>query len=165
MFYKYADREEKDEDDEEPGFLDNPVTAALGTIRQLLDVELDSNTYFEISKDIIEILVFVVKKKMKYCFDDVYDIFAVLMNRGEQIVDFVFPYLYFRTVLDGVFYGNSLQGIECEYLDVVGMAQKSDPAEQETILSILKNLIVKMPRGLLFAYPLPNAPALILCLI
>lgn len=45
------------------------------------------------------------------------------------------------------------------------MASKADPSSLESILSILKNLIVKMPREILFAYPLPSTPDLILCLI
>ena len=88
--------------------------------------------------------------------------FLVLVHKSQQISDFVFPYLLFRKVLDGTSYQTQL---ECEYSNVIGLATQADISYFETVLAILKNLIVKMPREILFAYPLPTTPDLILCLI
>lgn len=103
-----------------------------------------------------------MKKGLKYCYEDIYDIFAVMCYRGDQVSDWVFVYLFFRKVLDGTVYQT---GLQTENWDVINGVEKADPCEQESVLSVLKNLIVKMPREILFSYPLPNHPALILCLV
>lgn len=47
----------------------------------------------------------------------------------------------------------------------IGSAERADSEFQEDLVSILKNLIQKMPNDLLRHYPFPAHPELLLCLI
>lgn len=52
-----------------------------------------------------------------------------------------------------------------EYIGIVSQTEQADTEYAEVIISILKNLIQKMPEPILFRYPYPVNPEILLCLI
>ena len=98
-------------------------------------------------------------------FDAILSLFNSLVYRAPAITDFNYPYVACRKLLEG---DNSLlpcSGLPQELTNELANVQQADSEFHEDLISILKNLIQKMPSDLLRRYPLPRHPQLILCLI
>lgn len=90
-------------------------------------------------------------------FQEILNILNTLVYHAKNIVNYEFPYLLCRKLLEGN------NGILCncnnsEFLAVISEAEKADVEYSETLISIIKNLIQKMPDQVLHSHPLPTNP-------
>jgi fumarate reductase subunit D len=163
LFASLCRGKEQPEDEDEPDS-NSPATAALSTITQLLDCSLSPEVYLKVSAEITELFRGIFSAYEGY-FDAILSLFNVLLHHASAIVDFNYPYVACRKLLEGDNSLLELAQLPHEAALEISSAEQADSEFSEELVSILKNLIQKMPIELLRRYPYPNHPQLILCLI
>ena len=125
VFYTLHQREQENEDSrgEETG--PSESSAAISTIKQILEAPLDEETYYAISENILILLKGICDEYDDY-FDEILVIFNVLVYRTRAIVDFEFPYVLCRKLLEGN--NNILQQcpLSKELVELISKAEKAD---------------------------------------
>lgn len=120
MFHKYSvQRDHEEEEDDES---DRSATAAINTIKGILDIGLTREVYLEVSVQVGEIMAYTIENSLKY-MEEIIQMYAVLVYRAERIADYVFPYLLFRKLLEGVTYQTTLS---CPRINLVNMTAAAD---------------------------------------
>ena len=100
MFKTLAAKEGDGEDDEDEPDVKTPATAALSTLRQILNCELGDNTFYNVSGDFIDLLRGILKEYDRF-FDEILSLFNVLVYKARQIKDYEYPYALCRKLLEG----------------------------------------------------------------
>ncbi len=163
LFSSLCKSAQQTDDDDEPDS-NSPATAALSTITQLLDCSLSPQVYHQVSAEIIELFQGIFGDYSSY-FDAILSLFNVLLHRAATIVDFNYPYVACRVLLEADYSILNFAQLPQDVAIELSKAEKADSEFAEDLLSILKNLIQKMPNDLLRRYPYPTHPELLLCLI
>lgn len=163
LFLSLCRTGEQQDDEEEPDG-NSPATAALSTISQLLSCQLSPDVYRQVSFDLTSLLRGIFGPHAAY-FDAILSLFNVLVHRAKDIADFNYPYVACRILLEGDYSLLNSAGLPEEVAQELRAAEKADSEFEDDLLSILKNLIQKMPPELLKRYSYPSHPQLILCLI
>lgn len=86
------------------------------------------------------------------------------MYKSGNIVNFEFPYLLCLKLFEG---NNQILN-NCQnkdFINIISGVEKADNEYSESLISILKNLIQKMPDQILHQYPYSSNPEIILCMI
>jgi hypothetical protein len=163
LFGSLCKTAENQEEDDEPDS-NSPATAALSTISQILSCKLSDEVYHKVSKDLTELFQGIFGTYEGY-FDAILSLFNVLVHQANSIIDFNYPYAACRKLLEGDNNLLSCANLPHDITEELRNVAQADSEFEEEIVSILKNLIQKMPVDILKRYPYPSHPQLILCLI
>lgn len=106
LFASLCKNKEEPEDDDEPDS-NSPANSALSTIKQLLECSLSPEVYYKVSAEITELFRGIFSVYSDF-FDGILALFNVLVHRATNIVDFNYPYIACRKLLEG---DNSLLGL------------------------------------------------------
>jgi hypothetical protein len=119
--------------------------------------------YVRISERVMVLLQNLGNEYEQY-YEEILNLLNTLVYKSSNITNYELPYLLCRKLLEG---DNSILS-SCpspQLSSVVSVVDKIDLEYSCVLISILKNLIQKMPMELLKRYPYPSNPELLLCLI
>ena len=84
LFYKHISKDPEDieEDENERDGVDGNASAALGTIREILDTILPPRIYYDLFPSLMELLLFIIDKKLDY-MEETLTILAVALHKCQ----------------------------------------------------------------------------------
>jgi hypothetical protein len=163
MFCSLA-RSDHDDDDEDEPDVNSPASAALSTVKQILNCDLSPELYLSISVDLTDLLSGIFGQYSDF-FDEVLSLYAILCHRAKGIANFEYPYAVCRQLLEGKSFNLSGSKLALDVVNEISKIERADSEFEDNLLAILKNIIQKAPDQVLRSYPWPHHQQLILALI
>jgi len=131
----------------------------------MLQSPLSDEVYFQVSEQIVPMIRQIFDELQEY-FGEVLSLINVLVYKAKVIFNAETVYVLYRKLLEGK---NCQINVSNLNYDIMGLLNKitedSDTEYEANLISILKNLIQKLPNNVLHKYPYPVHSELILALI